>query len=698
MTRNLWLGLAVALTAAALAATFVLEPGIPRKPAGPQATPLGWAGQLQLRAGDGVLGLRDGLAAQARFADPYGLALGRDGTLYVADAGDNNRIRAIRADGSVISLAGSSEGFRDGNGAAAAFNTPSGMALDAAGNLYIADTGNHAIRKLSPQGVVSTLAGDGSAGYLDGPAAQARFNGPTGVAVDAQGRVYVADTYNDRIRVIGNDGQVRTLAGGERPGYQDGPAALARFDTPTALVLDRHGRVLVADLRNNAIRRIGLDGAVSTVLRGMQEDPPDAMRRPLSLAVTHDGVIYVGEMARGRVLQIGLDRSVRTITGATTEQRLARPSALALAPDGALYVADAQGYRVHRIAPVAAGSAATLAAVGPSPQNPLPRSEGRWPLAPQDGWHEVVGTLAEVRGDGNGEARHHLHDGLDIAGDVGQRVLAIADAKLSSPNGTWGLGALGEGMSLDTLSYIHMRVGRDPQGNSLDPSRFHPVLGDDGKPERIRVLRGTRFRVGDALGTINPMAHVHLVVGASGYQRNAITLGFVGYADKHAPQIERVALLDDAAQPLEQREQNRVLVSRGLPGVQIVVDAWDQVDRNQARRRLGLYSLGYQWLDAAGAPLPGYESPRTNLQFDRMPSEDEAVQVIYADGSGVTVHGSAITRFRYVLTNTARDGRLMPGLWTPTELPPGNYTLRITAKDYSGNVAAARRDLEVRLQ
>lgn len=698
MTRNLWLGLAVALTAAALAATFVFEPGARRKPAGPQATPLGWAGQLQLRAGDGVLGLRDGPAAQARFADPYGLALGPDGTLYVADAGDNNRIRAIRTDGSVISLAGSGEGFRDGSGAAAAFHTPSGLALDAAGNLYIADTGNHAIRKLSPQGVVSTLAGDGSAGHLDGPAAQARFNGPTGVAVDAQGRVYVADTYNDRIRVIGSDGQVRTLAGGERPGYQDGPAALARFDTPTALALDRHGRVLVADLRNNAIRRIGLDGTVSTVLRGMQEDPPEAMRRPLSLAVAHDGVIYVGEMARGRVLQIGLDRNVRTITGAMAEQRLARPSALTLAPDGALYVADAQGYRVHRIAPVAAGSTATPTAVGPSPHNPLPRSEGRWPLAPQDGWHEVVGTLAEVRGDGNGEARHHLHDGLDIAGDVGQRVLAIADAKVSSPNGTWGLGALGEGMSLDTLSYIHMRVGRDPQGNSLDPGRFHPVLGDDGKPERIRVLRGTRFRVGDALGTINPMAHVHLVVGASGYQRNAITLGFVGYADQHAPQIERVALLDDAARPLEQRAQNRLLVSRGLPGVQIVVDAWDQVDRNQARRRLGLYSLGYQWLDATGAPLPGYENPRTNLQFDRMPSEDEAVQVIYADGSGVTVHGSAITRFRYVLTNTARDGRLVPGLWAPTELPPGDYTLRITAKDYSGNVAGAKRDLEVRLQ
>ena len=698
MSRNLWLGLAIGLTAAALAATYVFEPGTVLKPAAPKVTPLGWTAQIELRAGDGVQGLRDGPAAQARFADPYGLALGRDGTLYVADAGDNNRIRSLRADGSVTTLAGSDEGFRDGVGAAAAFNTPSGLALDGAGNLYVADAGNHAIRKITPQGAVSTVAGDGQAGYLDGPGAHARFNGPTGVAVDAQGRIYVADTYNDRIRVIGSDGQVRTLAGGDRPGYQDGPGALARFDTPTGLALDRHGRVLVADLRNDAIRRIGLDGAVSTLLEGIPEGPPDTLRRPLSVAVTHDGVIYIGEMARGRVLQLGMDRSVHTIHGAGTWQRFARPSAVVLAPDDSLYVADALGYRVHRLAPLKAGAAAVASAVGPSPMNPLPRSEGRWPLAPQNAWHEVVGTLGEVRGDGNGEARHHLHDGLDIAGDVGQRVLAIADAKVSSPHATWGLGQLGEGMGLDTLSYIHMRVGRDARGDSLDPTRFQTVMREDGELGRVRVLRGTRFRVGDALGTINPMAHVHLVVGVGGYQRNAIGLGFLGYADHHAPQIERVALLDDAAQPLEQREQGRVMVSRTLPGLQIVVDAWDQVDRNQARRRLGLYALGYQWLDAAGTPMPGYETPRSNIQFDRMPSEDEATKVVYADGSGVTVHGSKITRFRYVLTNTARDGRLATGLWTPTELPPGDYLLRITAKDYSGNVAAARRDLEVRLR
>lgn len=698
MSRNLWLGLAIGLTAAALAATYVFEPSALIKPAAPKRTPLGWTGQLQLRAGDGVQGWRDGAGAQARFADPYGLALGRDGTLYVADGGDNNRIRSIRADGSVASFAGSDEGFRDGVGAAAAFDTPSGLALDAAGNLYVADTGNHAIRKISPQGAVSTVAGDGSAGYLDGPGAVARFNGPTGVAVDAKGQVYVADTYNDRIRVIGLDGQVRTLAGGERPGYQDGPGALARFDTPTAVALDRHGRVLVADLRNNAIRRIGLDGAVSTLLQTFPEDPTDALRRPLSVVVSHDGVIYVGEMARGRVLQIGPGGVVHTISGALTAQRLARPSALAIAPDDTLYVADALGYRVHRLAPAAPGAVAIADAVGPSPLNPLPRSEGRWPLAPQTAWHEVVGTLGEVRGDGDGESRHHLHGGLDIAGDVGERVLAIADAKVSSPHATWGLGQLGEGLGLDTLGYVHMRVGRDARGDSLDPARFHPLFDEAGKLERVRVPRGTRFRVGDALGTINAMAHVHLIVGPDGYQRNAISLGFLGFADRYAPQIERVALLDDAAQPLEQREQGRVLVSRALPGVQIVVDAWDQVDGNQARRRLGLYALGYQWLNATGTPMPGYETPRSNLQFDRMPSEDEAPKVIYADGSGITVHGNAITRFRYLLTNTARDGKLATGAWVPTELPPGDYTLRITAKDYSGNVAGAKRDLEVRLQ
>lgn len=702
MTRNAWLLLVVAATAAAVAATFVIEPSRPasvvRAALGPAPTPVAWPGHLQLLAGDGVQGLRDGVAAQARFADPWGIAIARDGTAYVTDAGDSNCIRAIRGDGTVVTLAGGNEGFADGIGAAASFNTPSGIAIDAAGNLYVADTGNHAIRKVTPQGAVSTVAGDGTAGFNDGVGVQARFNGPIGIAVGRDGRLYVADTYNDRIRVIAKDGTVSTLAGGERPGDVDGPGTLARFDTPTGVAVDALDRVYVADLRNDAIRRITPRGDVSTVARAVEGDEHPPVHRPLGVALSHDGVLYVGEMYRGDLNQITRDGRAHLITGKTQAQHLSRPTGLAVAQDGTLFVADSASYRIHHVVPETAANANAPQIVGPAPDSPLPATGGRWPLRPQDGWHEVVGTLGEVRGNYRRENRDHLHGGLDIRGDVGQDVLAIADAKVSSPSGAWGYGDLGEGIALDAISYIHMRVGRTPRGELLDPARFQPVVGDDGKPERIRVRRGTRFRVGDVLGTINAMAHVHLSVGAFGYERNAIALGFSQWADQSPPRIDRIELLDAQDQPLGRRQAGRIVLPRDVPGVQIAVDAWDQVDRNLPRRRLGLHALGYQWLDAAGAPLPGFEQPRMTIEFNRMPAEADAVKIAYGPGSGITVHGSAVTRFQYLVTNTVRDGQLATGLWQPAQMPAGDYVLRITAQDYSGNVASVGRDLAVRLE
>lgn len=699
MSRTAWLWVVVVLTTVALAATFLATPRfpVPVPDAGPPVTPFGWPGQVSLVAGDGIRGARDGAGQQARFDDPWGIVVMEDGTRYVADAGETNRIRRIARDGVVSTLAGGREGFADGTGTAAAFHTPSTLARDAQGNLYVADTGNHAIRKVTPEGAVTTVAGTGEAGFRDGPAVQAQFNGPIGVTVDGGGRVYVADTYNDRIRMIDRDGQVTTLAGGDMPGFVDGTGSQARFDTPTGVAVDATGVVWVADLRNDAIRRIGPQGGVSTL--PVQPDLPTRAgpRRPLSLALTHDGHLYVGELFTGRVMQVMRDGRWHALAGDVPGQRLSRAAGLAIDAAGSVHFTDSGSHRVHRVAPLALGVAPVPAVVGPSPQDPLPKTAGRWPLQPQDGWHEVVGTLGEVRGDYQGESRHHLHGGLDIRGDVGATVLAIADGKVSSPTAAWNFNGLSEGLGLGALDYIHMRVGRTPRGDVLDPARFQLLRDFSGDPSRIRVRRGTRFAAGDALGTVNRMAHVHLSIGPSGYERNAIALGFTGFTDTYPPRIDEVALFDTLDQPIDQRQDGRVLVPRDLQGVRIVVDAWDQVDRNLPRRRLGLYALGYQVLHDDGTPVAGFEVPRMNLDFLRLPSDD-AVQIAYAPGSGITVHGSAVTRFKYSITNTVRDGQWAEGTWQVGALPPGDYLLRITARDYSGNEAQGRRDLKLRLQ
>src|SRR5262249_34125519 len=140
-------------------------------------TKIGWRAAVSLLAGDGTPIFRDSArGVEAGFADPFGVAVAPDGTVYVADAGDSNRIRKIALDGSVSSLAGSEEGFADGIGANARFNSPSGLALDKAGNIYVADTANNRIRKITRDAVVTTVAGNGTRGYRDGPAATAQFD------------------------------------------------------------------------------------------------------------------------------------------------------------------------------------------------------------------------------------------------------------------------------------------------------------------------------------------------------------------------------------------------------------------------------------------------------------------------------------------------------------------------------------------
>ena len=655
---------------------------------------LDWKPHVAPLAGDGHVGWRDGAPAQARFDDPYGLALDPHGTLYVSDGGDSDRIRALRPDGTVATLAGGVEGFRDGQGTAARFNTPSGLALDATGNLYVADTGNHAIRKVTPDGVVTTLAGTGSPGWRDGPGALAQFDGPMGLAIDQAGRVIVADAYNDRIRAIAPDGQVTTLAGGALPGDADGPGGQARFDTPCAVLVEPRGRIVVADTRNDALRAIDAAGNVTTIARVAPADVEKILHRPVSLALAKDGRLMVGTLA-GVVAEVAADGTAHAVFG-VHEHGFVRPTGLAMGPSRRLIVADSASSRLHTIVPRAASAvdASIDGALGPAPDRPLPDAGGRWPVRPQLAWHEVVGTIGEDRGDGKGESRDHFHDGLDVRGDVGQEVVAIAAGKVSNPLSTYGFGQINEGLSIGSLAYVHMHVGRGAHGAALDPARFVPVRDDAGKLVRMRVRRGARFAVGDVLGSINQMAHVHLWMGVSGYGLNPLLLGLRDFRDTVPPSIVSIEIRDGAGTRLTQRQAGRLLLPRGE--LALVVDAWDQVDGNLPRRRLGLYSLGYQWLHPDGTPLAGFEQPRTAIEFARLPG-DEAIKEAYADKSGITVQGSAETHFRYRVGSTPRTGPVAGGAWSTAGLAPGDYTLRIVTKDFSGNEALRGRDVAIRI-
>jgi len=254
----------------------------------------------------GSAGSADGTGAAARFNRPAGIAVDSSGNVYVADT-NNNTIRAITPAGVVTTLAGQAgaSGSADGTGAAARFNGPSGLAVDAAGNLWVADTLNHTLRKITPAGVVTTGAGTaGVSGSADGTGAAARFFGPQGLAADGAGNLYVADTNNHTIRqVVLATGTVTTLAGAAgAPGSVDGADSAARFFFPSGVTVDGAGNLYVADTDNDVIREVAAAGVVST-LAGQAGSAGSAdgfgsvarFNFPAGIAVDNAGNLYVAD-------------------------------------------------------------------------------------------------------------------------------------------------------------------------------------------------------------------------------------------------------------------------------------------------------------------------------------------------------------------------------------------------------------------
>jgi streptogramin lyase len=200
-------------------------------------------------------GFADGTGAAAQFSFPRGVTVDATGNVYVADT-FTHRIRKVAPSGVVTTLAGSGiPGVADGTGVTAQFNNPSGVTVDSAGNIYVTESYNHRIRKISPMRIVTTLAGS-TQGFADGTSTAAKFNEPQNVAIDSTGSIYVADGTNHRIRKITPSGAVTTLAGSGVSGFADGTGASAQFNAPSGVAVDSDGNVYVADFNNNRIRKL----------------------------------------------------------------------------------------------------------------------------------------------------------------------------------------------------------------------------------------------------------------------------------------------------------------------------------------------------------------------------------------------------------------------------------------------------------
>ena len=262
---------------------------------------------------DGV-GSKDGTGSAARFNQPTGLSSTADGVLGVSDTA-NATIRLIQPDGTVTTLAGSptTHGNVDATGSAATFSMPIGVARDSSGSLYVADATNHTIRKVTPAGVVTTFAGSaGQAGSADGTGSAARFNYPTGIAVDSSGNVYVADTTNNLLRKITSAGTVTTLAGVVGvAGSSDGTGGNALFNTPGGLAVDTAGNIYLADTGNSSIRKVTPAGAVTTLaglpgIAGFKDGTgSDAwFNQPKALTVDGSGNVFVADTGNASIRQI----------------------------------------------------------------------------------------------------------------------------------------------------------------------------------------------------------------------------------------------------------------------------------------------------------------------------------------------------------------------------------------------------------
>ena len=428
------------------------------------------AGIITTVAGNGNRGFsQDGTpAVNAAFSEPFAIAVDTAGNLYIAER-SGRLVRRVGTDQILATVAGNREMAFAGDGGPAvraSLFEPQSLAVDSAGNVYVADTPAKRVRRVGGDGVITTFAGNGLGGYGgDGhPATSATVSYPTGTAMDPGGVLYIADTYNHVIRKVGRDGVMSTLAGTGVYGYGgDGTLATkAQLARPAQLALDASGNLYVADSNNNRVRRIAPSGFISTIAGNGRADfcgdggwpPRRASTSPAGVVVNRTGNVYIADSFNSLVRKVSADGRITTIAGnrslsssgdggPATQASVANPGQLALDDEGNLYIAEYQGHRIRRVA--ANGIITTVAGNGVAGIPPEGARATSTSIAfPEgvaiDGWHNLY-----ISDRGSNRVRRVGTDGTIVtvagtrsAGGLGDGGLSVYSTRSGSPPGVPG--------------------------------------------------------------------------------------------------------------------------------------------------------------------------------------------------------------------------------------------------------------------
>jgi RHS repeat-associated protein len=333
---------------------------------------------IETVAGNGTWGYSGdgGPAAQAKLSNPFAVAVDTAGNIYIADL-FNHCIRKVDTSGIITTVAGDGTWGYSGDGGPAAqakLRWLYGVVVDAAGNIYIADTGNYCIRKVDTNGIITTVAGDGTQSYSGdgGPATQAKLYNPHGVAVDTAGNIYIADPGNHCIRKVDTSGTITTVAGDGTQGYSGdgGPAAQAKLYNPLGVAVDASGNIYIADMLNHCIRKVDTSGIITTVAGdGTQsysgDGGPAAQAKldfPCGVAVDASGNIYIADSYNHRVRKVDTSGIITTVSGdgtqgysgdggPATEAKLCSPCGVAVDASGNIYIADSSNHCIRKVGP-----------------------------------------------------------------------------------------------------------------------------------------------------------------------------------------------------------------------------------------------------------------------------------------------------------------------------------------------------------